>query len=36
VGVPLSTPVLALKFAQVGAFRIEKVSAVPLDALVIG
>jgi hypothetical protein len=36
VGVPLSTPVLALKFAHAGALCIEKVSAVPLGALVVG
>jgi hypothetical protein len=36
VGVPDSAPLLALNVAHVGLFWIEKVSAVPLGAFVVG
>src|SRR5215470_14038352 len=36
VGVPESMPLVALKVAHAGRFWIEKVSAVPAGALVVG
>jgi hypothetical protein len=36
VGVPVSSPVVALKLAQAGMLDIEKVRVVPLGALVAG